>query len=63
MSSYRLYLLDPHERIASISEHEFASDDDARAAAAAALQEDHYAAEVWEGDRLVDRLGGEFSLG
>lgn len=61
MNSYRLYLLNQQERIAEALVREHASDEDALASAISA-QADHHAVEVWDGARLVGRIGGEFSL-
>ena len=61
MNSYRLYLLNRREHIAQALVSEHASDEDALQDAAVA-QGDHHAVEVWEGSRLVGRIGGEFSL-
>lgn len=61
MNSYRLYLLNRQERIAEALVREHASDRDALDCAHA-LQGDHHAVEVWEGARLVGRIGGEFAL-
>lgn len=61
MTSYRLYVLNPQERIASALEEQFV--DDARALAQArAVRDDNYAVEVWSGERLVGRIGGEFRI-
>lgn len=61
MNSYRIYLLNAQERIAAASESVHA-DDTAALSQAEGLRGDHHAAEVWEGSRLVGRVGGEFSL-
>jgi len=61
MNSYRLYVLNRQERIAEALVREHASDADALRSAET-VQGDHHAVEVWEGARLVGRLGGEFSL-
>ena len=61
MNLYRIYVLNAQDRIARVLESEFATD-----GAALAMAEDarrsFYAAEVWDGERLVARVGGEFSL-
>lgn len=61
MHSYRIYILTLQDRIAEILEAVFATDREALEAA-----EDRaagaYAAEVWSGERLVARLGGELTL-
>ena len=61
MNSYRLYILNPKERIADAHEGPYA-DDDAALAQASAMSESGgaYAVEVWTGERLVGRVGGEF---
>jgi hypothetical protein len=61
LSLYRIYVLNAQDRIARSIEALFPTD---RAALAGArnAQADFYAAEVWDGERLVGRLGGEFSL-
>lgn len=61
MNSYRLYALSPQERIADAREAQFPSDD-AALAQADEMRNDHYAVEVWTGERLVGRVGGEFTL-
>jgi hypothetical protein len=61
MNSYRLYLLNRQERVdqALVREH---PNDEAAVQGAIVLQPGHHAVEIWEGARLVGRLGGEFSL-
>jgi len=61
MNSYRLYVLGPQEHVLDARELQF-SDDEAALAQAKALREDNYAVEVWAGERLLGRLGAEFSL-
>lgn len=66
MKPYRLYVLSPQERIADAREALF-PDDGAALAQADALRRDDYpvevwAVEVWTGERLVGRVGGEFNL-
>jgi hypothetical protein len=61
MNSYRLYLLTPQERIAAALVREHTTDQDALEGAER-IQGEHHAVEVWEGARLVGRLGGEFAL-
>lgn len=61
MNSYRLYLLNQQERIAEAMVREHASDQDALELAHG-LQGEHHAVEVWEGARLVGRIGGDFAL-
>lgn len=61
MNTYRIYVLDPEDRVADIVETRFP--DDRRALEAAEdLSVGQYAAEVWAGERLVARLGGELCL-
>lgn len=62
MMKYRLYILNSQERVADARERAFVNDREALAAAEAARQ-NNYAVEVWAGERLVGRLGGEFLLG
>ena len=59
MTPYRIYVLDGQDHVACAREDRFASD---RAALEAAedARAGQYAAEVWQGERLVARLGGEF---
>lgn len=61
MSRYRIYLLDGEDRIAAELEERFASE---RAAVVCAemARSGQYAAEVWTGERLVERLGGGLKL-
>jgi hypothetical protein len=61
MNSYRLYVLSPQERVADAREAQF-PDDNTALAQADALRQDNYAVEVWVGERLVGRVGGEFNL-
>ena len=61
MSRYRIYVLNAQERIARSWEVDCLADGDALVRAETA-RAGHYAAEVWTGGRLVERLGGEFSL-
>ncbi len=61
MTEYRIYVLTPQERIDETRQGCF-PDDAAALAQAEALRRDGYAAEVWAGERLVGRVGGEFSL-
>ena len=62
MNLYRIYVLNRQERVAEKYEDAFPSD---RAALERAedLGAGQYAAEVWDGERLVARLGGEFRIG
>jgi hypothetical protein len=61
MKAYRLYVLSRQECVAEAREFQFA-DDNTALARADELREDNYAVEVWTGERLVGRLGGEFHL-
>lgn len=61
MRRYRIYVLNPQDRVALSSEREFACDNDALAHAER-NRDGYYAVEVWRGPQLVGRLGGEFSL-
>lgn len=61
MNRYRIYVLTAQERISDAQEGEY-PDDQSALSAAAALRGDRFAAEVWSGERLVDRLGAEFKL-
>lgn len=62
MTSYRIYVLNPQDRIADLIEAVFETDAAALRRAETALGHG-YAAEVWQGERLVARLGGELRLG
>ena len=62
MTAYRLYVLDERDLVADAIENEFMSDGEALARAQAVLR-DEYAVEVWAGQRLVGRLGGDFEVG
>jgi hypothetical protein len=61
MHAYRLYLINAEERIAAARIARHQGDREALAEAAQARQ-DYHAVEVWEGQRLVGRLGAEFVL-
>lgn len=61
MTPYRIYVLTAQERISDAREADYA-DDQAALEAAQALKGDRFAVEVWTGERLVERIGGEFSL-
>lgn len=61
MKPYRLYLLNREDRIADALEGLF-TDDQAALARAETARKGHYAVEVWNGGRLVGRLGQEFML-
>lgn len=62
MISYRIYVLNLQDRIADQIEAAFETDRAALDRAADAM-DGLYAAEVWQGDRLVGRLGGQLDLG
>jgi hypothetical protein len=62
MTAYRLYVLNDRDLVADAIENEFASDIEALARAEA-VRHDEYAVEVWTGERLVGRLGGDFEVG
>lgn len=61
MKTYRIYVLTSQDDVADVVENPFA-DDRAALETAEDLSAGQYAAEVWAGERLVARLGGEFSL-
>lgn len=61
MSIYRYYVLSEKDRIAE--QRELACADDRRAVQTALrLRRDRYAVEVWTGERLVARVGGELRI-
>ncbi|HVI33696.1 hypothetical protein [Phenylobacterium sp.] len=61
MIEYRIYVLSGDERIAQALEDRFANDNEALERAED-VYAGHYAAEVYDGERLVARLGGPFKL-
>lgn len=61
MTAYRSYFLDLKDKIQGFTEFDAASDDDALAHVEA-IKDEHFAVEVWEGSRLVGRVGGELDL-
>ncbi len=61
MSAYRIYVLNGEEHVAIETEAEF-PDDIQALEHAEEVRADQYAAEVWDGDRLVGRLGAEFRI-
>jgi hypothetical protein len=61
MNTYRIYVLNAEDRVAEIVENNFDGDRQALETAED-LSAGQYAAEVWDGERLVARLGGELSL-
>lgn len=58
---YRIYILTSQERVDEACEGVFI-DDKAALAEAVQMRRDSFAAEVWSGQRLVGRVGPEFSL-
>lgn len=61
MTYYRLYMLNRHDMVAGSIEDQF--EDDRRALAQAeAVGRDHFAVEVWTGQRLVGRVGGDYHV-
>ncbi|MES2722213.1 MAG: hypothetical protein V4656_03575 [Pseudomonadota bacterium] len=61
MNQYRLYVLNPEELVAATREAQF-PDDISALKEAVDLRADQFAVEVWMGERLVGRVGAEFSL-
>lgn len=61
MSLYRLYILTRQDRVSDERQRVY-DDDKAALADGARLRRSAYAVEVWEGERLVGRLGGEFRI-
>ena len=61
MTSYRLYVLNRHDGIAESIEDQFA-DDGLDLAQAEAVRRNRFAVEVWTGQRLVGRIGAEYSV-
>ena len=61
MIGYRIYVLNRDEQVAAELEAQFANDNAALETAEDAYA-GHYAAEVYEGERLVGRLGEPFKL-
>lgn len=61
MTSYRIYVLNRQDRIYDRLEGEFPNDRAALEYAEETLG-GRYAAEVWDGGRLVGRLGGALAL-
>ncbi|MBV8681294.1 MAG: hypothetical protein JO111_00365 [Caulobacteraceae bacterium] len=60
MTSYRIYVLDSDDHVASVVEREMDSDA-AAMNAAEALRGDSSAAEVWRGVDLITRTGASFT--
>ena len=61
MKQYRLYVLNPEERVSATREAPF-PDDISALREATEIRADQFAVEVWLGERLVGRIGAEFSL-
>jgi hypothetical protein len=61
MTQYRIYVLNGEDRIAEALMDRFADDNQALEHAEDAYA-GQYAAEVWEGERLVGRIGGELPI-
>ena len=61
MDFYRIYVLNPEDRIARRFEQDFPSDQ-AAIERAEDISAGQHAAEVWAGERLVARLGREFRI-
>jgi len=61
MSQYRIYVLNAQDCVAAALERLFRTDREALEKAED-LSAGQYAAEVWQGERLVARLGGAFLL-
>ena len=61
MTDYRIYVLHRDERVAAELAASLANDNAALEHAEDAYA-GHYAAEVYDGDRLVARIGGPFKL-
>lgn len=61
MADYRIYVLNAQDRIANALERLFRSEREALETAED-LRAGAYAAEVWQGERLVARLGGALTL-
>lgn len=61
MTAYRIYMLDGDEHVRRMVEQD--AQDDARALRdALSLRDEDAAVEVWQAERLVARLGREFTL-
>ncbi len=61
MCLYRIYVLNGAEQVEDLRELGFPTDLDALLVAET-LRKDEYAAEVWDGERLVGRTGAEFQI-
>lgn len=59
--TYRIYVLNSQDRTADLIEAAFESDQAALTRAEAAM-DGRYAAEIWRGECLVARLGGQLEL-
>jgi len=62
MNTYRIYVLNRQDRIADALEENLPGDRQALERAED-LFAGQYAAEVWDGERLVGRIGGDLQLG
>ncbi len=62
MKHYRLYVVTAGEDISQTLERDYPNDHEALAQAARLRAQEH-AVEVWTGERLVARLGGDFDFG
>jgi hypothetical protein len=61
MTQYRIYVLNDEDRIAQALMDRFVNDNEALEHAED-VYAGQYAAEVWEGERLVGRIGGELQI-
>ena len=61
MCLYRYYVLSQQDRIDE-ERQQHLEDDRSAVQLARRLRRDHYAVEVWTGERLVARLGGELQI-
>ena len=61
MTYYRLYMLNRHDAIDQALEDQF-EDDRCALARAETEGRSYFAVEVWTGQRLVGRVGGEYSV-
>jgi hypothetical protein len=61
MNLYRYYVLSSQDRVDEEKQQDF-DDDRSAVQLARRLRGDRYAVEVWTGERLVARLGGELQI-
>jgi hypothetical protein len=61
MNLYRYYVLSAQDRVDEERQQGF-DDDRSAVQLARRLRRDRYAVEVWTGERLVARLGGELQI-